>query len=417
MLLAGFLTSIFLEYVNPATFLPIIGTIKIGTIIPYLLFLIVLSRPEPVSNLELLKQPNTKWLIYLVFLILISIVVAEVTLYPFEVFKRVLGNIVWFVIIVKVVTDLGKLKTVFKALVWSHVIILILNPVVILDPANRSYLDAGSFLGDGNDFALSVNVVLPMCLVLLGVSRTRLQKIIYIGATVVLILAIVGTQSRGGTLAMAGSLGFLWWFSERRFAGLIVLFLASLIVFSFAPPQYFERMETIADYEEEGSARSRIEAWKAAVRMAAKHPVTGVGAGHFPVAIGTDFQPSQWGGRSLPWMTAHSSYFLILGELGIPGIIFLVSLVIGNFFRLRRLRRQTRGSPIAEDREYYDIFMKLTASLVAFAIGGAFLSATYYPHIYLIAGLITATTLIYEQSIKSRTAGEGGAESGPERPR
>jgi hypothetical protein len=37
----------------------------------------------------------------------------------------------------------------------------------------------------------------------------------------------------------------------------------------------------------------------------------------------------------------------------------------------------------------------LNASLIAFAIGGAFLSVTYYPHIFVLAGLFASVELMY----------------------
>jgi probable O-glycosylation ligase (exosortase A-associated) len=402
MLLAGLLFSLFLEYVSPGSFFPVIKVTKIGTIVPLLVFVLVLLKPEPVSNGKLLSHTNTKWLLFLLFLVIVSIATSDVTIRSVDIFRRVFGHIVWFVIIVKVVTDLDKLKLVFKVMVWSHVLILLLNPSVILNPATRSYLRAGSFLGDGNDFALSVSIVLPMCLVLLNSATTRSTKMLYAGGLAILVLAIIGTQSRGASLALAGSLGFLWWVSKRRLTGMLLLGIAFVGVMVFAPPEYFQRMESIADYEQEGSARARIVAWKAAVRMAKAHPVTGVGAGHFPIALGRNFRPPEWGGRNLPWMTAHSSYFLILGELGIPGIVFLLALLIGNYRRLRRLTFTARGDPNGEHNEFADVFLKLTASLIAFGIGGAFLSASYYPHIFVLAGLITAATFTYERALEQQ---------------
>ena len=78
-------------------------------------------------------------------------------------------------------------------------------------------------------------------------------------------------------------------------------------------------------------------AWKSGIRMAQAHPVTGVGSGHFGVALGTKFRPPEFGDENLPWLTAHSMYFLVIGELGFPGIICLLAILIGNYRRLGRL--------------------------------------------------------------------------------
>ena len=40
-------------------------------------------------------------------------------------------------------------------------------------------------------------------------------------------------------------------------------------------------------------------------RMAAAYPLTGVGSGHFPVALGTEFRPPEFGDQNLPALRAH----------------------------------------------------------------------------------------------------------------
>lgn len=90
----------------------------------------------------------------------------------------------------------------------------------------------------------------------------------------------------------------------------------------------------------------------------------------------------------IPWQTAHSSYFLILGELGIPGIIFLLAIIISNFRAGERTLQEMKTRVTERDDTCRNLVIALNASLVAFAVGGAFLSAAYYPHIYLLAALL-----------------------------
>ena len=124
--------------------------------------------------------------------------------------------------------------------------------------------------------------------------------------------------------------------------------------------------------------------------MALDHPLLGVGAGHFPVKYGVEYRPPGYGVTELPWQTAHSIYFLILGELGLPGLAMLLGFIGWNLVANHRLSGeiQARGSPdAATDRR---LLAALSASLLAFATGGAFLSAVYYPHLYVLSGLLTA---------------------------
>ncbi|MCU7801817.1 MAG: O-antigen ligase family protein [Candidatus Thiodiazotropha sp. (ex Lucinoma borealis)] len=399
MLYIGLLISLFLDYVRPDTYLSIIGILKINTIIPVIVLVGALFHVSVNDNKNILKHPNTKWLLFLLFLLAVSVLVADVTEFAFKIFKLVFGFVLWYYIIVKLVTDVSKIKGIFTVFVISHVILIFLNPNVVLEPATRTYIQGNAFLGDGNDYALSASLAIPMCLFLIQDSNKLILRSIYIVSLIILILAIVGTQSRGASLALMGTFGYLWWMGRQKIMGLLLIGGVLLAIISFAPPVYFERMNTISNYENEGSAMGRIVAWKTAVRMVSAYPVTGVGAGHFPVKLGTEFRPPEFGDENFPWLTAHSSYFLILGELGVPGIVFFLGLLIGNYWRnskaIKSARKYTDSG--GEGEQYRKLFLMLNASLVAFIIGGAFLSVTYYPHIYVLAGLFVAAEFMYKK--------------------
>ena len=398
ILFSGLLLSLFLEYVNPGNFVPVISAIKIGTIIPLLTFVLAVLQVKPVSNGQVLKQPVTKWILFFLSLLVLSVLIADVTLYSWTIFKFVLGYVFWYIMLVKLVTDLDRLKSVILILVLSHVLLLALNPDVVLHPETRSYLRAAPFLGDGNDFSLSVCVLFPLCIWLLLRSESKTKKAMYVVALCVLLLAIIGTQSRGATLALVGLFGFLWWRGRRKVLGIALISIVAVGAVAFAPPEYFQRMETITNFQQEGSAMGRIMAWKSGIRMAKKYPATGVGSGHFAVALGTEFRPPEFGDENLPWLTAHSMYFLVIGELGLPGIICFLAILIGNYRRLRRLWERARQGSDSNSREFEQLFLMLGGSLVAFCIGGAFLSVAYYPHIFVLSGLIVAAALIFERT-------------------
>jgi len=64
--------------------------------------------------------------------------------------------------IVRVVTSKERLRGVFATLVFAHLFLLVMNPDLILKPDVRSYVEGAPFLGDGNDFALSLCILLAM---------------------------------------------------------------------------------------------------------------------------------------------------------------------------------------------------------------------------------------------------------------
>lgn len=383
------LLAIFFEYARPGSFMPVIN--PLSSLIPLSLFVFCLFARglRPVE--EIAQDPLAKWLLVYFGLIALSVVHAEVTENSYKIFKWVLGYVFLFFMIVRIVTSSEKLRGVFITLITAHLFLLLMNPAVILNPEQRNYIQGGVFLGDGNDFALSLCVLLPMVIELMFNTRSTWRRLLWSGALALLLLALIGTSSRGATLGLIAVAGYLWLISPRKVLTLIGLALAMVIVLAYAPDSYFQRMGTITSYEEDGSAMGRITAWKAGLRMAADHPLLGVATGHFSISFGTVYRPADADG--MPWLTAHSMYFLVLGELAVPGIVALLVLIFGNIRTSARLRRDllaTAGPDESSRKEAARLLYLLNASMVGFAVAGTFLSVAYYPHLFVLTGLMVS---------------------------
>jgi putative inorganic carbon (hco3(-)) transporter len=239
-----------------------------------------------------------------------------------------------------------------------------------------------------------------MCLFVMLESKKWWGKLFYSGVLALLIFSIVATQSRGGILALGAVVFYLWMKSDGKMLGVIGIVFIIGFILAVAPPEFFQRMQTMTETGEnmEGSAAGRIAAWTAGVKMALDHPLTGVGAGHFPVKYGVEYRPEGTGASEVPWHTAHSNYFVILGELGFPGLTFLLAVLIGNFSAMERVYKEIKAHGRDADRTIRRLILMLNASLVAFIVGGAFLTAIRYPHLYVLAALLECGRFIYAQS-------------------
>ncbi len=401
----------FLEYIRPGSYMPALNAFHLNSIVP-LTALVGSFFTDKVKVSEVLQSVNSRWILFLLGLMVISGLTCDVKLYALNVFENVVGYFFMFFILKKEIHSLDRIKGVLFVLILVHLIVGALTPKLFSGDGERHYIGSGSFLGDGNDFALSVDIAIPFCFFLLIESKSMIKKLFFVGALGVLLFAVISTQSRGALLGLVCMGAYYWIKSERKVLGLVVAFLTVVFVLAVAPPQFFERMEsmTATDEEEmEGSALGRVLAWKASLRMVADHPLFGVGVGHFPVKYGAEYRPEGYG--KMPWQTAHSSYFLILGELGIPGIIFLVSLIATNLIASERLLRHS--GPITSERQKTarDLVIALSASQVSFAVGGAFLSATYYPHLFLLAALLECGRDIYKKSLLPEASGGQSADA------
>lgn len=380
----GLLLFFLLEYVRIGNFVPGVTALHLNSVLPLTVFAASVFARGPVSNQDVLKEPSTRMFILLLGLIGASVLVAAVTMYTVETFITVLGYVLIYYVIVRQATTLSRIKGLFIVLVLVHLILLALTPEMLTDPNTRHYVSSGTFLGDGNDFALSVTMAIPLALFLFGEAKALYGRILAGVALLLLVLAVVATQSRGGTLALA-SVGVYYWFKSPRkvvtAAGVVIALAAAL---TFAPPRYFERMNTIATYETDGSAQGRIQAWKAGTAMMLSNPVFGVGAGQFSGSF-PQFAEGETG-----WKTAHSIYFLTLGELGLPGIVLLLSIIIRSLSANQRASRRLRARGEPSTSRSTKLLSCLSASMIAYGVAGAFLSATYYPHMFVLAGLMAA---------------------------
>jgi hypothetical protein len=75
----------------------------------------------------------------------------------------------------------------------------------------------------------------------------------------------------------------------------------------------------------------------------------------------------------------------------------LITILVRNLTANRRRLREIADDPAAATERR--MLAALSAAMIAFVTGGAFLSAAYYPHMYVLAGLHTAARrLVYERS-------------------
>lgn len=402
MIFAALLLFFFFDYVRPTSFYPQLEVLHLNSIVPFIAFIGAMAARKPTEKLppDAGEPPNDMMVGLFLLLIAVSAIGADVHERVFNVFTAVVGygGIYWA--LTQQLTTVSRLKAVIKALLFTHLIIALLNPTMFTDPDGRNYLANGGFIGDGNDFALSVNVIVPLCLFLMSESKSKAPRLFWGFALVVCLACVVLTKSRGGTVALAFMGLYYWTKSERKMVSAIGALAVIATIAVFAPPSYFDRMSQITD-SQEGSAQGRIQAWRAGVRMAIDHPLTGVGAGHFPLAYGGKYRVDP----NIPAQTAHSVYFLLLGELGFPGVILVITILVWNFRAGSRLLREIDDEPQAGTERR--MLVAVNASILAFASGGAFLSAAYYPHWYVIAGLATAARSLVRA--RSRT----GAPSAP----
>jgi probable O-glycosylation ligase (exosortase A-associated) len=389
ILYAWLLLVIFFEYARPLSFVPPLQAIPLNSILPLglLIACVVASGLRAVK--DIFSDGIAWWLLVYMIIISLGTLHADVTLRAFDTLKLCLGYIFLAFMIARICTTRERILGVFGTLIASHLFLLAMSPAVVLNPSQRNYIRGATFLGDGNDFALSLCILVPFSIAIARTRRTKFWRIAWMATSLLLVLAIVGTSSRGATLGLLSVTGFLLFFSKRRAPAVFAALIAGAVVVAYAPPAYFTRVKTVTSYEEDTSATARISAWKSGARMGLDNPILGVGAGNFP----NNFPKYRGPEAPSRWMTAHSMYFLALGELGFPGFLTLLILVVGNIIISLRLHRRIFPQGMDQDAESPDaiVLLHIAAGGLGLAVAGAFLSVAYYPHIFIVGALAIAS--------------------------
>jgi len=123
-------------------------------------------------------------------------------------------------------------------------------------------------------------------------------------------ISVVGTQSRGCLLAGGAVVAYLWWHSRKKIPAMIALMTVVAGLLAFAPDTWYERMGTISEYEEDGSAMGRINSWWYAFNVANDN-ITGAGFDSYSKSSFAIYAPDPNDVHA-----AHSIYFGVLADHG-----------------------------------------------------------------------------------------------------
>ena len=249
--------------------------------------------------------------------------------------------------------------------------------------ASRVWGPPGGFIEGNNEIALALIMAIPLMNYLRVVSTQQWVRIGLLAVMVLSTVAAIGTQSRGALLALSAMGTVLWMRSDRKLVtGVVVAFVAVSLI-SFMPDSWEQRMSTIQNYQEDGSALGRINAWWMTFRLANDQFFGG----------GYEIYTTQLFARYAPYPddlhVAHSIYFSVLGEHGYIGLLLFLLLWWLAFRTIGKIRKDARNQ--IETKWAFHLAGMCQVSLVGYAVGGAFLSLAYFDLPYNILVILVIT--------------------------
>lgn len=286
-----------------------------------------------------------------------------------------------FAIVYVIFTQLGQDRVLQRRIAWT----LAIASTIAAGLGLHEYLSGTQELAtlpyvNQNDFAFMLATSLPLMFVLL--SGPKLLRPFVLAAIGLVSAATLLSLSRGALVGIgAGFLLFV--ITDRRRVRVTlaagVLATAGTIVVIQSNPQRFHEALVLKSQVAQQNVSTRFGAWGAASRLAADHPVLGVGPGNF------QFYYNKLTGQPIGTFTltvAHNALLDVGAELGLAAMFLLAVYLVLAFVRLTACLERGYGDPA--------FVRALRISLAIAIVSAMFLSEQYFLPFWLLGGLAAA---------------------------
>jgi probable O-glycosylation ligase (exosortase A-associated) len=247
---------------------------------------------------------------------------------------------------------------------------------------------SSSFIADNNSFGVALLMTIPLLRYLQLTARRRWMRWGLAIPLVCLLIAVLGTYSRGAVVGLAVTVVALLVKSRHRMRLALLAGVALAGAVQLMPEHWHERVASILAYKEDASAQARIESWRYALDVVREHPVVG---GGFEIFRGNEVA------TSAGYRAAHSIYFEALAEHGYVGLALFLALGIGAYVSAGSVIRRARDE---QDLSWAaDLAGMVQVSLAAYATAGLFLSLATFDLYYHLVSIVVITQALVRQSL------------------
>jgi len=386
-----------LEYGRPQDQIPFLSVLHLPAITIVLLLLSILSS----GNLRL-KGKQAVLFLGLLGLMVAHGPIAVNNYWALMVFITMAINFIVFLSLTLFVDDEEKYEKLIKVWLSIHVILALIG---LMKGSGRGI---GGFLGDENDFCMTMNMIIPFPF-FLAMSEVGKKRILYLGLTLTFLTVIILTQSRGGFVGLLATIIYCWLRTKKKVVTALLIAILAGFALLIAPSSYWSEVRSI---QEEGASKGtggeRVYTWGIGWHMFLDNPIMGVGQGNFPWAFKKyEFQATgsdePFRGRSVAGRMAHSIYFTMLPELGLIGTLLFLGMVGMNIRDLNYIKKNTIQKPKQQKErsagsKKYHLALALEGSMIAYLVSGAFISILYYPNFWIFTGFVISLKNIVIQS-------------------
>lgn len=209
-------------------------------------------------------------------------------------------------------------------------------------------------------FCVVYTITLPFAMQYLTKPFPVPKRLLAVLLIIPLLVATYYTGSRGGFLATVGVFG-LYMLTKISISPtrMLLVGIAMLGVLVLAPAHLTSTSDS------HGSAQHRISMWAEGIEMVQQNPVFGIGKGNFL--------------RYTSRLIAHNSAVEVMGETGVPGLLFWMGIIFMGFKTLLAAYRESQN---AVDRSY---ILALGLSVAGHLLSSLFVTLEYETFYFLLA--------------------------------
>ena len=339
----------------------------------------------------LTKSPIDMPIVLFVIIIVISTITSINFIGSFRDLALHIGGLCFVIVMMNSVKTKEDFNMIVTMLVFSATLVALygLYQYVVGVAIEPAWIDAEnspdittrvySVFNNPNILAEYLVLIIPLSVSLLWHSKKLHKKLIFLGSTAIMTLALVLTYTRGGWVGFAFSAFIFVILVERRLLLSIVPIIVGGVL--FLPQSILNRILSIANLRDSSNAY-RITMWNITMQIIRDNWIAGVGFGHQPFK-----QTFETYIRTHPTFHAHNTYLQTAAELGIPGLIaFLLFLFVLFKYGIIKLIKN-------EDK-----YIRIMSAGVISALGGVLLhglveNVLYLPKIILTFWILVAFIL------------------------
>ena len=308
-------------------------------------------------------------------------------------------TLIVFTIMFSAVRTFDQLKRLTWVYILLHVILSMGLFALFVTGGERRFGDlGGSFLGDENDSSMAILIMIPYMYFMLQTKLRMRARLVLLLGIFISSLSVLFSFSRGAFVGFSTMVLYMWAKDSKKVrAGLIIAGVVGLF-FAIMPSSYWERIESVKGYATEGSSQGRLDAWKGGLQMMIDSPLFGCGIGNFSRTYGEHYNTI-----NARWTAAHSLYIEFIGQLGVPGLLFILGYIGLTLRTFRTARRIVKPIESTNARTLEKIMLGAECGFVTYLVTTVFLSSMMYPHLWHF-GAMSGLGLIVARSMAAQTA-------------